>query len=78
MIATRRLLGDFWRLLGRAIDRPEFDMADKKNNGRRWAGEGVTAMIVTADAGDNPPRTAARTLASTRSTQLSAQRVCMT
>ena len=33
--------GDFWRLLGRAS---RFGMA----------GEGVTAMIVAADAGDNP------------------------
>ena len=33
--------GDFWRLLGRAIDRP-----------RR--GEAVTAMIVADDAGDDP------------------------
>ena len=49
MIATRR---PFWRLLatfpGRAIDRPRIDMA----------GEGVTAVIVAADAGappgDNP------------------------
>ena len=36
---------------GTRVDRPRFGMA----------GEGVTAMIVTADAGDNPPRTAART-----------------
>ena len=36
--------GDFWRLVGRAIDRRESKMA----------GEAVTAMIVAADAGDNP------------------------
>ena len=36
-------LGDFWRLLGRAIDRES-----------KMAGEAVTAMIVAADAGDNP------------------------
>ena len=44
VIATRR---HFWRLLatfGTRVDRPRFGMA----------GEGVTAMIVAADAGDNP------------------------
>ena len=36
-------LGDFWRLLGRAIDRESI-----------MAGEAVTAMIVADDGGDDP------------------------